>query len=74
VKAAARKEVSQEMAKNSSEGAGKLPPEKEAVQGFWGNRTQFQNPKTGRWAKRDKETGQIIEVKDEPYQAVPREH
>ena len=62
------------MAKNSAGGADKLPPEKEVVQGFWGNRTQFQNPKTGRWAKRDKETGQILEVKDEPYQAVPREH
>ena len=62
------------MAKNSTEGPDKLPPEKEVVQGFWGNRTQFQNPETGRWAKRDKETGQIMEVKDEPYQAVPREH
>ncbi len=51
-----------------------MPLEKEVVQGFWGNRTQFQNPKTERWAKRDKETGQIMEVKDEPYQAVPREH
>ncbi len=62
------------MAKNSSEGSDKLPPEKEVVQGFWGNRTQFQNPETSQWAKRDKETGQIMEVKDEPYQAVPREH
>ena len=74
VKAAARKKVSQGVAKNSSEGPDKLPPEKEVVQGFWGNRTQFQNPETGQWAKRDKETGQIMEVKDEPYQAVPREH
>jgi hypothetical protein len=74
VKAAARKKVSQEMAKNSSEGPDKLPPEKEIVQGFWGNRTQFQNPETGQWAKRDRETGQLMEVKDEPYQAVPREH
>ncbi len=62
------------MAKNSSEGPDKLPPEKEVVQGFWGNRTQFYTPETGQWAKRDKETGQIMEVKDEPYQAVPREH
>ncbi len=62
------------MAKNSAEEHDELPPEKEAVQGFWGNRIQFQNPKTGRWAKRDKETGQIMEVKDEPYQAVPQEH
>ncbi len=62
------------MAKNSSEGTGELPPEKEAVQGLWGNRTQFYNPETGRWAKRDKETGRIMEVKDEPYQAVPTEH
>ena len=42
------------MAKNSSEGPDKLAPEKEVVQGFWGNRTQFQNPETGQWAKRDK--------------------
>jgi hypothetical protein len=62
------------MAKNVSEGPDKLPPEKEAVQGIWGNRTQVQNPKTGQWIKRDKETGQIMEVKEEPYQAVPREH
>ena len=74
MKAAARKKVSQGMAKNSSEGPDKLPPEKEVVQGFWGNRTQFQNPETGQWAKRDKVTGQIMEVKDEPYQAVPRKH
>ena len=62
------------MAKNVSEGPDKLPPEKEAVQVIWGNRTQFQNPKTGQGIKRDKETGQIMEVKEEPYQAVPREH
>ena len=62
------------MAKNSAERPDELPLEMEAVQGLWGNRTQFRNPKTGRWAKRDKETGQIIEVRDEPYQAVPREH
>ncbi len=62
------------MAKNSSRGPDKLPPEKEAVQGLWGKRTQFQNPTTGQWVKRDKETGQIMEVKDKPYQAVPREH
>jgi len=51
-----------------------LPPEKEADQWLWGNRTQFQNPTTGQWIKRDKVTGQIMEVKDEPYQAVPQEH
>lgn len=62
------------MANNCAEGYDELPPEKEAVQGLWGNRTQFQNPKTGQWIKRDKETGQIREVKDEPYQAVPREY
>ena len=71
---AAKREVAQERAKNPPEGIDELPPEKEAVQGFWGNRTQFQNPTTGRWAKRDKKTGQIVEVKDEPYEAVPREH
>jgi hypothetical protein len=27
--------------------------------------------KAGRWAKNDKETGQITLVKDETYQAVP---
>ena len=73
-KAATWKKVSQGMAKYSSEGPAKLPPEKEVVQGFWGNRTQLRNPETGKWAKRDKETGRIMEVKDEPYQAVPREH
>ncbi len=55
------------MAKNSPEGPDKLPPEKKVVQGFWGNRIQFRNPETGQWAKRDTETGQIMEVKDEPY-------
>ncbi len=74
MKAPTRKEVAQEMAKNPAQGTGELPPEKEAVQGLWGNRTQFQNPTTGQWIKRDKETGQIMEVKDEPYQAVPQEH
>ena len=74
MKAATWKKVLQGMAKNSSEGPYKLPPEKEVVQGFWGNRTQFRNPETGQWAKRYKETGRIMEVKDEPYQAVPREH
>ena len=62
------------MARNSAARPDELPVEKEAVQRFWGKSTQFQNPKTGQWTKRDKETGQIMEVKDEPYHPVPREH
>ena len=39
MEAAAKREVAQEMAKNSPEGIDELPPEKEAVQEFWVNRT-----------------------------------
>ncbi len=31
--------------------------------GFVKNRTQVQNPKTGLWVKRDKETGRFLDVK-----------
>ncbi|ERJ57351.1 hypothetical protein [Sphingobacterium paucimobilis] len=31
--------------------------------GYVGGRTQFQNPTTGLWAKRDTQTGQIMDVK-----------
>lgn len=31
--------------------------------GYVGGRTQFQNPITGLWAKRDTQTGQIMDVK-----------
>lgn len=61
------------MAEQASAGPEKLPPEKEAVQGLFGNRTQFYNQKTGTWVKRDKETGRIMEAKDEAWEAVPQE-
>jgi hypothetical protein len=39
-------------------------------------RSQFFNPLTQQWAKRDAETGEIISVKEsgEPYKGIRREH
>lgn len=38
-------------------------------------RSQFQNPKTGLWAKRDKETGRIMDNKmdGKPFKGVRKE-
>lgn len=39
-------------------------------------RSQVQNPKTGLWIKRDKQTGQFIDVKTsskEPFKGITKE-
>lgn len=54
------------MAKNTGSGSRK---------GAVDNRTQFKNPVTGNWTKRDTETGKIIDVKsdDKPFKGVAKE-
>lgn len=40
------------------------------------NRTQVQNPKTGLWVKRDRDTGRFMDVKtssDKPFKGVTKE-
>ena len=66
-------EVFPKMSENSQEVAEKLEEVNEAVQELRGKRSQFYNPNTEKWVKRDKGTGQIMESDDEPYKAVPRE-
>ena len=61
------------MSKNPQEVAERLEEVNEAVQELRGKRSQFYNPKSDKWVKRDKDTGQIMESDDEPYKAVPRE-
>ena len=39
------------------------PPKDNSRKGAVKNRSQFQNPKTGLWAKRDKASGRIMDVK-----------
>ena len=39
------------------------PPKDESRKGAVKERSQFQNPKTGLWTKRDTETGRILDVK-----------
>ena len=39
------------------------PPIDESRKGAVKERSQFQNPKTGLWTKRDTETGRILDVK-----------
>lgn len=39
------------------------PPKGEGRKGAVKDRSQFQNPKTGLWTKRDTETGRILDVK-----------
>lgn len=56
------------MATNGAKGGGRHG----AVKG----RTQFQNPNTGLWQKRDSETGRIMDVKtssDKPFKGVTKE-
>ena len=54
------------------EGPDKLsPPEKKVVQGIWETRHPVPKPKTGQRSKRDKETGQTMEVNGEPYGTNP---
>jgi hypothetical protein len=59
--------------KNSPETAEKLEEINEAVQELQGKRSQFYNPQSEKWVKRDKDTGQIMESDEEPYKAVYRE-
>jgi hypothetical protein len=61
------------MSENSPETVEKLEEVNEAVQELRGKRSQFHNPQSDRWVKRDKDSGQIMESNDEPYKAVPRE-
>jgi hypothetical protein len=44
-------------------------------QGSVKDRTQVQNPKTGQWTKRDTETGQFMDVKQDgtPFKGVAKE-
>ena len=60
--------------KNSPETAEKLEEVNEAVQELRGKRSQFYNPQSQRWVKRDKDTGQIMEADEESYKAVDREN
>lgn len=55
------------MAKNTGDGF---------RQGEVRNRSQFYNPVTQQWLKRDAETGEIMDAKEdgEPYKGVRREH
>lgn len=62
------------MSENSPEEAEKLEEVNEAVQELRGKRSQFYNPQTDRWVKRDKDSGQIMEADEEPYKAVNQEH
>ena len=39
------------------------PPKDGSRKGAVKDRSQFQNPKTGLWTKRDTETGRILDVK-----------
>lgn len=39
------------------------PPKDNSKKGAVKERTQFQNPKTGLWTKRDSETGRFMDVK-----------
>lgn len=56
------------MATNGAKGGGR--------QGAVKGRTQFLNPNTGLWQKRDTETGKIMDVKtssDKPFKGVTKE-
>ena len=56
------------MAKNGPLGHGRIGPIKD--------RSQFFNPVTDRWQKRDKETGRIMDVKADPnpFKDIRREN
>ncbi len=68
-----RGEVLPKMSENSPETTEKLEEVNEAVQELRGKRSQFYNPQSEQWVKRDKDTGQIMESDEEPYKAVNRE-
>ncbi len=44
----------------------KNPPKGPGRQGAIKKRTQTYNPRTKRWTKRDKETGQFMDTKSDP--------
>lgn len=52
------------------------PPKDGARKGAVRKRSQFKNPKTGLWVKRNTETGKFIEVKqssNQPFKGVRKE-
>jgi len=52
------------------------PPNDGSRKGAIKERSQFENPKTGHWTKRDKETGRFMDVKtsdDKPFKGVRKE-
>lgn len=52
------------------------PPKNGSRKGAVKGRSQFQNPKTGLWVKRDTQTGQFINVKTsslKPFKGVRKE-
>ncbi|WET03971.1 hypothetical protein P0R33_06435 [Flavobacterium sp. YJ01] len=52
------------------------PPKDNSRKGAVKDRTQFQNPKTGLWTKRDSETGQFMDVKTSssaPFKGITKE-
>ena len=53
----------------------KNPPKGPGQRGAVKDRTQFHNPLTDRWYKRDAETGKIMDGKadDKPFKGVRRE-
>ena len=53
----------------------KNPPKGPGRRGAIKDRSQFYNPVTDRWQKRDKDNGQIMDVKanDTPFKGVRKE-
>jgi hypothetical protein len=52
------------------------PPNDNSRKGSVRKRSQTLNPKTGKWTKRDTETGRFMDVKssdDKPFKGVQRE-
>lgn len=52
------------------------PPKDNARIGAVKSRSQFQNPKTGLWTKRDVETGKFMDVKTsspKPFKGIRKE-
>ena len=52
------------------------PPNDNSRKGSVKKRSQVQNPKTGKWTKRDTKTGRFMDVKtsnDKPFKGVRKE-
>ena len=52
------------------------PPKDGSRKGAVKERSQLKNPKTGLWTKRDKGTGQFMDVKtssEEPFKGIKKE-